>query len=86
MTLSRDCAAAAADPVKYTQVPWDEVKAADEAAAAKSADASTAPPAGGEDGPLRRAAMFGEQLVSNEAILAEEAGSGQGALRAKQGR
>ncbi|KAG0660428.1 hypothetical protein C6P46_004610 [Rhodotorula mucilaginosa] len=81
-----DPAPAAADPVKYTQVPWDEVKAADEAAAAKSAEAPTAPPAGGEDGPLRRAAMLGEQLVSNDAILAEEAGSGQGALRAKQGR
>ncbi|GAA5862378.1 hypothetical protein JCM3774_002497 [Rhodotorula dairenensis] len=80
-----DPAPAAADPVKYTQIPWDEVKAADEAAAAKADATPAAPPAGGEDGPLRRAAMFGEHLVSDDAILAEEAGSGQGALRAKQG-
>lgn len=76
-----------ADPVKYTQVPYDEIKAAAEAAAAAKADepATPATPVEPENAPLRRAAEFGERFVSAEGILAEEAGAGQGAIRAKQG-
>ncbi|GAA5821690.1 hypothetical protein JCM11251_000973 [Rhodosporidiobolus azoricus] len=71
---------APADPVQYTQVPWDEVKAAAEAAAKKAAEEAAAKPVA-EDPLLHHAAEVGEGLISGRTVENDQAGAGQGGLR-----
>ncbi|GAA5928375.1 hypothetical protein JCM3775_000591 [Rhodotorula graminis] len=78
-----DPAPAAADPVLYTQVPWDEVKAK-AAEAAKAAD-KTHEDAREHDPAFKRASGFAEGFISQREVEDEEAGKGNGALRSRAG-
>ncbi|GAA6010882.1 hypothetical protein JCM10207_003974 [Rhodosporidiobolus poonsookiae] len=73
-------APAPADPVQYTQVPWDEVQAKAKAAAEAAASAPPTP----TDPQLKRASDFGEHLVSDVRVMDEEAGRGNGGLRQRR--
>ncbi|GAA5988936.1 hypothetical protein JCM11641_002920 [Rhodosporidiobolus odoratus] len=76
-----DPAPAPADPTQYTEVPWQEVKAKAEAAAAAAA-AALPPPA--SDPLMQRATDVASHLVSEHAVMDEEAGRGNGGLRQRK--
>lgn len=79
-----DPAPGAPDPVQYTKVPWDEVKAK-AAEAAKAAD-ETHEKAREHDPAFHRASTFAEHLVDEREIMDEASGKGNGALRSRAGR